>query len=99
MNWEGVEVAMRQTKWLSGAVFLLGCSAFPVFGQQIGKFVPIQAGSEVDHALTEINGATDPAQKLALIDKFAAGPGSESDKALAVDGLCVDYYIDPKKYD
>src|SRR5256885_7791106 len=49
----------RQPKWLSGALFLLGCSAGPLFGQQIGKFVPIQAGSEVDHALTEINAATD----------------------------------------
>src|SRR5256885_15564112 len=69
----------RQPKWLSGALFLLGCSAGPLFGQQIGKFVPIQAGSEVDHALTEINAATDPAQKLALIDKFATGPGNEGD--------------------
>ncbi len=70
---------MRLTKWLSGALFLLGCSACPAFGQQIGKFVPIQAGSEVDHALTEINAATDAAQKVALIEKFAAGPGSEGD--------------------
>src|SRR6266513_640657 len=51
---------MRGTRWLSGALFLLGCSTVPVFGQQIGKFVPIQAGSEVDHALTEINAAMDP---------------------------------------
>ncbi len=43
--------------------------------QQIGKYVPIPAGSEADHAMTEINAATDPAQKLALIDKFASGPG------------------------
>src|SRR5260370_7666969 len=87
---------MRQTKWLSGALFLLGCSAGPAFGQQIGKFVPIQAGSEVDHALTEINAATEAAQKLALIEKFAAGPGSEGDYPLVADGLFVDYYIDQK---
>jgi tetratricopeptide (TPR) repeat protein len=90
---------MRRTNWLSGALFLLGCSALPAFGQQIGKFVPIQAGSEVDHALTEINAATDPAQKLALIDKFAAGPGKEGDNPIVADGLYVDYYIAQKNYD
>src|SRR5229473_1579141 len=94
-----LEVPMRQTKWLSGALFLLGCSAGPAFGQQIGKFVPIQAGSEVDHALTEINTATEAAQKLALIEKFAAGPGSEGDYPLVADGLFVDYYIGQKNYD
>src|SRR5882762_6487920 len=90
---------MRRTHWLSGALFLLGCSAGPAFGQQIGKFVPIQAGSEVDHALTEINAATDPAQKLALLNKFAAGPGQEGDYPLVADGLYVDYYIAQKNYD
>ncbi len=90
---------MRRTKWLSGALFVLGCSAGPALGQQIGKFVPIQAGSEVDHALTEINAATDPAQKLALLDKFAAGPGSEGDNPILADGLYVDYYIGLKNYD
>src|SRR2546428_5340578 len=90
---------MQKTKWLSGAVFLLVCSACPVFGQQIGKYVPVQAGSEVDHALTEISAATDPAQKLALIDKFAAGPGSEGDNPILADGLYVDYYIAQKNYD
>jgi tetratricopeptide (TPR) repeat protein len=90
---------MRKTKRLVGAAILLGCWAFPVRGQQIGKFVPIQAGSEVDHALTEISAATDPAQKLALLDKFAAGPGSEGDNPILADGLYVDYYIEQKNYD
>lgn len=90
---------MRCIKWLSGALFLLGFSAGPALGQQIGKFVPIQAGSEVDHALTEINAATDAAQKLALLDKFAAGPGSEGDNPILADGLYVDYYIEQKNYD
>lgn len=90
---------MRQTKWLSGALFLLGFSACPLSGRQIGKYVPVQAGSEVDHALTEINAATDPAQKLALLDKFAAGPGSEGDNAILADGLYVDHYIAQKNYD
>src|SRR5438132_13849377 len=90
---------MRQTRLLSGVLFLLGCSACPAFSQQIGKFVPVQAGSEGDHTLTEINAATDPAQKLALIDKFAAGPGSEGDNPILADGLYVDYYIALKNYD
>jgi tetratricopeptide (TPR) repeat protein len=90
---------MRWAKWLGAALFLLGCSARPVFGQQIGKFVPIQAGSDVDHALTEINAATDPVQKLALLDKFAAGPGNEGDNAILADGLYVDYFIEQKNYD
>jgi len=90
---------MRGTRWLSGALFLLGCSTVPVFGQQIGKFVPIQAGSEVDHALTEINAATDPDQKLALINKFAEGPGKEGDYPLLADGLYVEHYIAQKNYD
>ena len=90
---------MRRTKWLTGALFLLGCTACPVLGQQIGKFVPIQAGSEVDHALTQINAATDAAQKLVLLDKFAAGPGSEGDIAILADGLYVEYYLGQKNYD
>src|SRR5258707_2842075 len=90
---------MRKTRLLSGVLFLLGWSAGPLFGQQIGKYVPIQAGSELDHALTEINAAADPAQKLALIDKFAAGPGQEGDYPLVADGLYVDYYIGQRNYD
>ncbi len=88
---------MPRRIWLIGALLVYG--ACPAFGQQIGKFVPIQAGSEVDHALTEINAATDPPQKLALIDKFAAGPGSEGDNPILADGLYVDYYIAQKNYD
>src|SRR2546425_5748997 len=90
---------MRWTRLLSGVLLLLGCSACPMFGQQIGKFVPIQAGSEVDHALTEISAAAGPRQKLARIAKFAAGRGSEGDKPILADGLYVDYYIAQKNYD
>jgi tetratricopeptide (TPR) repeat protein len=90
---------MRRTRWLAGILVLLGCSAVPAFAQQIGKYVPIQAGSEVDHALTEINAATDPTQKLALIDKFAAGPGSEGNYPILADGLYVETYLALKNYD
>jgi hypothetical protein len=90
---------MPNSKWVCSALFVLGLWAGPVFGQQIGKFVPIPAGSDADHALTEINAATDPAQKLALIDKFASGAGKEGDNAIVTDGLYVDYYIGQKSYD
>jgi len=90
---------MRRNLWLSGALFLLACSASPAFGQQIGKFVPIPAGSDADHALTEINAATDPAQKLTLIDKFAEGAGKEGDFPIVTDGLYVETYIALKNYD
>src|SRR6266700_309001 len=94
-----VEAPMRRTRWLSGALFLLACSACPTSGQQIGKFVPIPAGSDADHALTEINAATDPTQKLALIDKFAESAGKEGEFPIVTDGLYVDTYIALKNYD
>src|SRR6267378_7828683 len=90
---------MRRTRWLIGIFFLLGCSANPVLGQQIGKTVTVQAGSDADHAITEINAAADAAQKLALIDKFAEGPGKEGDYPILANGLYVDYYLAQKNYD
>lgn len=92
---------MRPITWKTrlSILFLLFVGAGSALGQQIGKYVPIQAGSEADHALTEINAATDPAQKLALIDKFAAGLGSEGEFPIVVDGLYIDYYIGVKNYD
>ena len=89
---------MRNIKWLVGAVILLGGWNISV-AQQIGKYVPIQAGSDVDHALNEINATADAAQKLALIQKFADGIGKEGDYSLLADGLLVDYYLSQKNYD
>jgi tetratricopeptide (TPR) repeat protein len=65
---------------------------------QIGKYVPIPAGSDADHALTEINATTDPTQKLALIDKFAANI-AQGDMAIVADDLYVNYYLAAKNYD
>lgn len=65
---------------------------------QIGKYPAISAGSEADHALREINATTDPAQKLALIDKFAASLG-QGDMAIVANDLYVAYYMDAKNYD
>src|SRR5262245_59326442 len=66
--------------------------------QTIGKYVPIPAGSDADHALGEVNAASDPAQKLALIDKFASTVG-QGDMAIVADDLYVNYYIAAKNYD
>jgi len=90
---------MRRLSRVLGLSIFLFYGAFPLCAQQIGKYVPIQAGSEVDHALNEINAATDPAQKIALIDKFAAGPAAEGDFPIVADGLYVDYYLAQKNYD
>jgi tetratricopeptide (TPR) repeat protein len=64
---------------------------------QIGKSVPVPAGSDADHALSEINATTDPTQKLALIDKFAAT--AQGDMAIVVDDTYVNYYLTAKNYD
>ena len=64
---------------------------------QIGKSVSVPAGSDADHALTEINATTDPTQKLALIDKFAAS--AQGDMAIVVDDTYVNYYLTAKNYD
>src|ERR1700694_6230081 len=89
---------MRKTLWLVGILFL-GCAPNLAMAQQIGKRVPVQAGSDADHAISEINAATDPAQKLALIGTFAEGAGKEGDYPILVNGLYVDYYRAQKNYD
>jgi hypothetical protein len=77
---------------------LLSLGAFaPAYGQ-IGKYVSVPAGSDADHALTEINAATDPLQKLALIDKFATTT-AQGDLAMIADDLYVNYYLTAKNDD
>jgi tetratricopeptide (TPR) repeat protein len=91
---------MRREKVLVGVLLLavsIACTANPAGAQQIGKFVPIPANSDADHALTEINATADPAQKLALIDKFAAS--AQGDMAILADDQYVNYYIAAKNYD
>ena len=89
---------MQRFKWFTLAAILLGAGNLAM-AQQIGKYVPIQAGSDADHALNEINATADPTQKLALIEKFAEGPGKEGEYPLVADGLFVDYYLAQKNYD
>src|ERR1700682_1094809 len=91
---------MRRDKLLVRALLFLvctTCAAFLSSAQQIGKFVPIPAGSDADHLLTEINAAADPAQKLALIDKLAAV--AQGDLDIVADDAYVNYYIGAKNYD
>ncbi|HYL84701.1 MAG TPA: hypothetical protein VE263_10745 [Candidatus Angelobacter sp.] len=90
---------MRCIRWFCSALLVFLAMGNPTFAQQIGKYVPVQAGSDADHALSEINAATDPAEKLALIQRFADGPGKEGDFPLLVNGLFVDYYLAQKNYD
>ena len=92
---------MRRDRAFIGLLFLLAWATLGTFAPayaQIGKYVPIPAGSDADHALTEINATTDPAQKLALIDKFAANI-AQGDLAIVADDLYVNYYIAAKNYD
>jgi tetratricopeptide (TPR) repeat protein len=80
------------------AVFLLVTGFVPACMAQLGKNVMIPAGSETDRQLTAINAATDPAQKLQLIDQFSqAHP--DGDLQIVVDEQYVSYYINAKQYD
>ncbi|HYL10785.1 MAG TPA: hypothetical protein VEU31_08615 [Candidatus Acidoferrales bacterium] len=65
---------------------------------QIGKNVPIKAGTPEDKALAEINAEKDPAQKLALMEKFVAD-FKDSDMVLVGYDLLVNYYLSAKNYD
>ena len=92
---------MRINRLFVGFLVVLAWATLGAFAPayaQIGKYVPIPAGSDADHALTEINATTDPAQKLALIDKFAANI-AQGDLAIVADDLYVNYYIAAKNYD
>ena len=89
---------MYRTMRLLGRFLLLLLAVGPSQAQQIGKFVAIPAGSGVDNALTEINAATDPTQKLALLDKYAAELG-QGDFAIIFDEQYVNLYLAQKNYD
>src|SRR5580692_5990154 len=89
---------MKRIVGFFGLLSFFTLAAGPVNGQQIGKYVPIPAGSDSDHALTEINGTADPAAKLALIDKFSSTLG-QGDMAILADDLYVTYYLAQKNYE
>ena len=89
---------MKRIAKFFGLLGLLAFAIRPASGQQIGKYVPIPAGSDVDHAMTEINAENDPAKKLELIDKFSSTLG-QGDNAILADDLYVNYYLTQKNYD
>ena len=64
---------------------------------QIGKAVPVAAGTDEDKALTEIYAAPDGPEKVALIDKFMASYG-KGDFELLADQLYVQTYLAQKNY-
>ena len=88
---------MWQSRNFLGALLLLAITASPAWAQ-FGKNVTIPAGSEEDHQLSAINAATDPAQKLQLIDAFAKAH-AEGDFAIVANEQYVSYYLDAKQYD
>src|SRR5215831_5485929 len=89
-----MRVTARKTMTGLVVVFVLCVAAH---AQHIGKYVAIAAGSDADHAMQEINAASDPAQKLALIDKFATSLG-EGNMEIVADELYVNYYLAQKNY-
>ena len=79
------------------ALFLLAVFA-PTGAAQLGKNVTIPAGSEADRQLVAINAASDPAQKLQLIDQFSQAY-ADGDLQIVADEQYVSYYINAKQYD
>jgi tetratricopeptide (TPR) repeat protein len=64
---------------------------------QLGKRVTTSAGTPEDKAITEIYAATDPAAKIALLDKFMADLG-KGDFELVGDQIYVATYLEQKNY-
>lgn len=64
---------------------------------QLAKAITTKAGTPEDKALDEISSTTDPAAKLALIDKFNAELAKDEYAILGLD-LYVSYYSDQKNY-
>jgi len=88
---------MARTRFLTGLLLLLAIFA-PASVAQLGKSVPIPLGSDEAHQLTAISAATDPVEKLKLIDEFSqAHP--DDDFQIIADEQYVNYYINAKQYD
>ena len=86
---------MRHSTWFFGLLLVM---AAPCAYGQMGKNVMIQAGSGEGRALDAVNAATDPAEKLQLIEQFAAEFG-KGDLEIVADDLYVNYYLSVKNYD
>jgi len=66
---------------------------------QMGKSISLAAGSPEDKAYVAISAATDPAQKIALLDQFMKDFGDKPELALLANQLYADAYLDAKNYD
>jgi tetratricopeptide (TPR) repeat protein len=88
---------MARTRFLTGLLLLLAIFA-PASVAQLGKSVPIPLGSDEAHQLTAISAATDPVEKLKLIDEFSQAHPDDDFQILA-DEQYVNYYINAKQYD
>lgn len=76
-------------------VFILGLAS--AASAQIGKSVPVPAGSDEDKAVAAITAAPDGPEKVALLDKFMADYG-KGDFELLADQLYVQTYTAQKNY-
>jgi len=82
-------------KLVLGAALLLGM-AWPA-AAQLGRQIVVQSGTPEDQDLTAIQAATNPHQKLALLNHFAAAHPT-GDMALMADELYVGVYSSLKSY-
>lgn len=82
---------------LTGLLLLLAFLA-PASKAQLGKNVLIPAGSDADHQLAAINAATDPTEKLKLIDEFSTAH-PDGDFQIVAQEQYVNAYISTKQYD
>ena len=87
---------MRRSLFLLAAC-ILALAALPARAQ-VGKHVPLHAGTPEDKAFVEISATSDPTQKLRLIDKFLADYG-QGDMALIAYELYIQVYLAQKNYD
>lgn len=88
---------MLRIRSLGVLLVFFACFAGPLHAQ-LGKTVLVAAGSDADHQLNEIGAASDPGQKLKLIDAFATAH-SEADYQILADEQYVLYYLNAKQYD
>jgi tetratricopeptide (TPR) repeat protein len=88
---------MARVRFLTGLLLLLAIFA-PASMAQLGKTVPIPIGSDEARQLEAISAATDPAEKLKLIDEFSTAHPDDDFQILA-DEQYVNYYITAKQYD
>jgi tetratricopeptide (TPR) repeat protein len=88
---------MTRARFLTG-LFLLVAIFTPASRAQLGKTVPIPMGSDEARQLEAISAATDPAEKLKLINEFSTAHPDDDFQILA-DEQYVIYYITAKQYD